>query len=142
VQLAHKKITLGPQICYESLNPRFSRGLAEKGAQILFNVTNDSWFGWWAEPFQHQIMTLARAVEVRRPLVRSTNTGISSVILANGQMLENSPINSVWAHTYEVKYLEKPPLSFYTKWGHFDWIFWLLVMIGLILTYRNKGQNV
>jgi apolipoprotein N-acyltransferase len=140
--LKDKTVRLGAQICYESLNPGFSRGLAEKGSQILFNVTNDSWFGWWAEPFQHGWMTLGRAIEVRRPLVRSTNTGISTVILANGDVLENSPIAQAWAHTYDVRYLENPPASFYTRVGYLDWIFWLIVFFGLILIYRNKGLHV
>lgn len=133
-----KTITLGPQICYESLDPGFSRGLAILGAEVLFNVTNDSWFGWWAEPYQHNIMTLARAVEVRRPLVRSTNTGITSAILANGNTLEFSPINSTWTHTYEIKYLKNSPQSFYTRIGYLDWILWL-VLFGIIIT---KGKYV
>ena len=142
IQLASRKLRVGPQICYESLNPGFSRGLAEKGSQILFNVTNDSWFGWWAEPYQHEIMTLGRAIEVRRPLIRATNTGISSVILANGEQLEKSPIAKTWAHTYEVKYLENPPQSFYTKMGHFDWIIWLIIFASLIIFNRKKGNHV
>ncbi len=137
VQLrAEKSITLGPQICYESLDPGFSRGLAQRGADVLFNVTNDSWFGWWAEPYQHNIMTLARGIEVRRPMVRSTNTGITSALLANGQFLQFSPINSTWTHTYEIKYLKKAPLSFYTQYGHWDWVLWLLALV--FLTCRGK----
>lgn len=133
-----KSIVLGPQICYESLDPAFSRGLAKKGAQIIFNVTNDSWFGDWAEPFQHNIMTLARGVENRRPLVRSTNTGISSAILANGQILEQSVSDKSWVHTYAISYLKKPPITFYTSYGHLDWILWLLLLLFLAL----RGKHV
>lgn len=140
--LTNKTLRVGPQICYESLNPGFSRGLAKKGAQIIFNVTNDSWFGWWGEPFQHQIMTLARAIEVRRPLVRATNTGITSAILANGDLLENSPINKSWAHTYEVSYLENPPQTFYTRFGYLDFVVWILITFGLIYYYRGKNHHV
>lgn len=139
--LATKKIRIGPQICYESLNPGFSRSLAVKGAQLIFNVTNDSWFGWWAEPFQHQIMTLGRAVEIRRPLVRSTNTGITSVILANGERLPDSPIGQSWAHTYQVKYLENPPQTLYTRFGHYDWLFWLVVLAALIYVGREDRKK-
>ncbi|MBC7420293.1 MAG: apolipoprotein N-acyltransferase [Bdellovibrio sp.] len=146
VILKNKTLKIGSQICYESLNPSFSRGLAEKGAEIIFNVTNDSWFGWWAEPYQHNIMTLARAIEVRRPLVRSTNTGISTVILANGTVLETSKINEAWTHTFEIPYLKNPPQTFYTEYGHYDWIFWIFVLLGLIYasaysSYR-KGRHV
>ena len=77
---------MGPQICYEGLFDWFGRALANEGAQVIMNITNDSWYGTWEEPFQHGYMTLARAVEVRRPLVRSTNTGLSSVALASGEI--------------------------------------------------------
>lgn len=139
--VSDKSVRVGPQICYESLNPGFSRGLAEKGAQILFNVTNDSWFGWWAEPFQHQIMTLGRAIEVRRPLVRSTNTGITSVILANGDRLEDSPLNQSWTHAYDIKYLENPKQTLYTRFGHYDWLIWLLIAIALIWCGRSETKK-
>ena len=133
-----KSITLGPQICYESLDPSFSRGLAKKGADVLFNVTNDSWFGWWAEPYQHNMMTLARAIETRRPLVRSTNTGISSAILANGKILAASKMNVPWTHTFDITYKKNAEQSFYTNYGYLDWILWLVLLALLIL----KGKYV
>lgn len=133
-----KKINLGPQICYESLDPAFSRQLAKKGAEIIFNVTNDSWFGDWAEPYQHMVMTLARGIETRRPLVRSTNTGITTVILANGSELARSPINKRWMDSYDVKYLSQAPQSHYTTWGHFDW----LILVFSLVFILWSGANV
>jgi apolipoprotein N-acyltransferase len=133
-----RNIIMGPQICYESLDPEFSRGLAKKGAQVFFNVTNDSWFGDWAEPFQHNIMTLARAVENRRPLIRSTNTGVSSAILANGEILEQSISDKTWSHTYDISYLKNAPITFYTNYGYLDWIIWLILLIAI----AYKGKNV
>ena len=82
---------MGPQVCYESLFPEFSKGLADLGAQFFVNVTNDSWYGAWQEPYQHLYMTLARGVEFRRPVLRVANTGISTVSLANGDVLALSP---------------------------------------------------
>ena len=137
-----KNIKLGPQICYDSLEPGFSRGLSQNGAEVIFNVTNDSWFGWWAEPYQHGIMTLARAIEVRRPLVRSTNTGISWAILADGTLLQGSPINASWTYTYDIKYKKKPSQTIYTTFGYLDWILWLIVLATLIYFNKNKGQHV
>lgn len=133
-----EEIHFGGQICYESLYPAFSRGLAEQKAEILINVTNDSWFGLWFEPYQHMYMTLARGVETRRPLIRSTNTGISTVILANGQILKRSPLHQEWSGTYTVSYLNNPPLTIYTQWGHWDWIFWLLL---LALVFLKGAAN-
>lgn len=136
LSLANQRtVMVGPQICYESLDPAFSRGLAKSGTDIIFNVTNDSWFGDWAEPYQHMMMTLARGVEVRRPLVRATNTGFSSVILANGQELERSNMNQTWMNTYDVAYKSNAPLSAFTRWGHWDWV---LLVFGFIFIIINR----
>lgn len=127
-------IRWGGQICYEGLYPGFSRGLSEKGADILVNVTNDSWFGTTFEPHQHLYMTLARAIEVRRPLLRSTNTGISTAILANGDVLQKSPLHQEWSGLFVIKYLKNAPTTFYVRWGHWDWIVLVLVLVALIMT--------
>ncbi|NOT12562.1 MAG: apolipoprotein N-acyltransferase [Methylococcaceae bacterium] len=133
---------MGAQICYESLFPAFSRSLAELGAQFIVNVTNDSWYGTWQEPYQHFYMTLARGVEFRRPVLRVTNTGISTVSLATGEILQRSPIHQPWTGIYEVPYLKNPPATFYQKW------FWLgpsllwstllmLLVAGMIRKHRS-----
>jgi apolipoprotein N-acyltransferase len=131
---------MGGQICYESLFPGFSRSLAELGAQFIVNVTNDSWYGSWQEPYQHMYMTLARGVEFRRPVLRVTNTGISTVSLASGEILERSPIHQPWAGLYEVHYLKNPPATFYQNW------FWLVPCLlwgtlVLLLTMGLKKQQ-
>ncbi|KYG70093.1 apolipoprotein N-acyltransferase [Bdellovibrio bacteriovorus] len=129
-----EEIHWGGQICYEGLYPEFSRGLAKKGSDILVNVTNDSWFGDHAEPYQHLYMTLARGIEVRRPLVRSTNTGISTAVLANGDVLQKSPLHKEWSGQFVIKYLKNAPVTFYTKWGHFDWVLLIAALLTLIIT--------
>ena len=107
---------MGPQICYESLFPKFSRDLANLGMQFIVNSTNDSWYGTWQEPYQHMYMTLARGVEFRRPVLRVTNTGISTVSLASGEILDRSPMGQAWTGLYEVPYLKNPPATFYQRW--------------------------
>ncbi len=106
---------IGAQICYESLFPEFSKSLADLGAQFIVNVTNDSWYGTWQEPYQHKVMTLARAVETRRPLIRATNTGISTVVLASGEVLAESPMKKQWYGLYKVPYLQEPQPTFYQQ---------------------------
>jgi apolipoprotein N-acyltransferase len=120
-------LALGPQICYEGLFPGFSRSLADQGAQLFVNVTNDSWFGTWAEPYQHLSMTLARGIEFRRPVIRATNTGISTVMLADGTMLARSPLRAEWTHMYDIPYRKDPSPTFYQKHG------WRLVPAILLL---------
>lgn len=126
--LSMRDIQLGIQICYESLDPLFSTSLSKKGSHILVNVTNDSWFGPYGEPYQHLYMTFARAIETRRPLIRSTNTGISSAILADGTVLGTSPLFEKWTGLFSVKFQKNPELSFYTRFGS-----WLSVAIFVFL---------
>ncbi|WP_413557830.1 apolipoprotein N-acyltransferase [Bdellovibrio sp. HCB209] len=126
-------IRLGGQICYEGLDPQFSRGLIADKSDILVNVTNDSWFGQPSEPLQHMYMTLARGIETRRPLIRSTNTGISTVIWANGDLQQKSPLHQEWAGQFTVKYRKDAPVTAYVKWGHYDWIVLLLALTGIVL---------
>lgn len=130
--LAQDTLRIGGQICYEGLYPDFTRGLVEKGAEVLVNVTNDSWFGYPFEPNQHLYMTLARAIEVRRPLLRSTNTGISTAILANGDVLQKSPLHKEWYGQFILPYKKAPEQTVFTRYGHWDWIIWLIVLIVLV----------
>lgn len=132
---------LGAQICYEGLFDWFTRGLADKGAQIIVNLTNDSWYGAYQEPWQHGWMTLAHAVEVRRPLVRSTNTGVSTVILANGEVLPPGPVHQEWFYNYEVPFIKEPQPTAFMKWGY--WVFPSLMVLVLVLTavFRSKSEH-
>lgn len=129
ITLKMKNVQIGAQICYEGLYPEFSRALTLNGADIFVNLTNDSWFGRPFEPWQHMIMTMSRAVENRRPLIRSTNTGITAVALADGTILNPSPIWEEWRGIYDVQYRENPPVTFYTRFGGF----FPLVILAVIL---------
>lgn len=135
------ELRVGPQICYEGLYPWFSAELSRKGAQIFTNVTNDSWFGRPFEPLQHLYMTMARAVEFRRPLMRSTNTGITTAVLASGEILQESPLHEEWAGMFHIPYLSNPPHTFYEKIaGQWAWVL-AFGLILLILFGRNKSAS-
>lgn len=129
----------GAQICYEGLFAWFTRGLANTGAEVLVNVTNDSWYGKWQQPYQHLYMTLARAIEVRRPLIRSTNTGITAAIIADGQILEKSPLHTPWQHTYTIPYRSSPSGTVFQGVGFYIYpatlVFWIL---GVLIVCRRR----
>lgn len=125
-------LLMGPQICYESLFPEFTRGLAQLGAEFIINVTNDSWYGSWQEPYQHVYMTLSRAIEFRRPVIRATNTGVSTVVLANGKILQLSPIHTQWHGVYHVPYVKHPTATFYQHYFYLVPILLWSMMTGLL----------
>jgi len=78
---------LGPLVCFEVVFPSLACELASDGAEVLVNMTNDSWFGYSAGPYQHLAHARLRAAETGRPLVRAANTGISTLIARDGREL-------------------------------------------------------
>lgn len=136
-----KGLKLAPQICYEDLFAYFSRDLANLGADVMINVTNDSWYGAWQQPYQHFYMAFARGVEFRRPVLRVTNTGISSVSLASGEILQRSPINEQWADVYRVPYLKNPPATFYQQWFYLlPILLWMSFFSLIILAWQRRTK--
>jgi apolipoprotein N-acyltransferase len=74
-------------ICYEILFSNFLREFLNNQSttpQFLINLTNDSWYGDTAEPHQHLFLAKWRAIEFNLPLIRSTNTGITTIIMPDG----------------------------------------------------------
>ena len=82
-------VKLGVSICFENV---FSRSilLDIPEANILVNASNDAWFGDSLAPHQHLQIAQMRAIETGRPMVRSTNTGISAFIGAHGKIEQRS----------------------------------------------------
>jgi apolipoprotein N-acyltransferase len=80
-------VELGILNCYEDLLPVRSRALANVGARVLVNLTNDAWFGDTAEPHLHHMVSRLRAIETRRDLLRAVNTGVSAHVSSTGRDL-------------------------------------------------------
>ena len=134
-------VALASQICYEGLFDSLSRDLALKKAQVFINVSNDSWYNSY-QPLQHLVMNLSRAIETRRPVIRNTNTGLSTVIQADGTVENLSPRNKPWFELYEVSYYKNPPKTLFLSWGYYiNDIFYILLalFIGFFLIKKKEG---
>jgi apolipoprotein N-acyltransferase len=85
--------SLGMLVCYEDILPRFAGDVMALEPDILINVTNDAWFGKTGEPYLHMILAAMRAVEHRRVLVRSTNTGVSVIVDPVGRIVQQTSVD-------------------------------------------------
>ncbi len=133
-------IKLGPIICYEALFPWFSRKLANQGAQIYINLSNDSWYGEAFQPKQHLGISMGRSLENRLPMARVTNSGHSSFITPLGQLVKKSPTSQIWSGASQVRISERPIKTQYQKWGY--WFFPSLTFLTFIfLCFRRKPQE-
>ncbi|MCX7770697.1 MAG: apolipoprotein N-acyltransferase [Proteobacteria bacterium] len=81
-----RDVSYGVMICYESIFPEISKEFVNKGANVLVNITNDAWFGNSPAPYQHFSMSIFRAVENRKFLIRVANTGITGIISPWGEV--------------------------------------------------------
>ena len=133
LNIDEKGIKIGPLICYEDIIPSFSRDFALKGANILINLTNDAWFGKSFAPYEHLLVSIPRAVETRRYMIRSTNTGVSAVINPIGEVTSETGIFKKDYFSEEVALLYSDTL--YMKVGDiFPWI----CLISFIIFVFNK----
>ena len=83
---------IGTFICYESVFPNFVRKFADRGAEVLFNISNDGWFGKSAARRQHLTIVRMRAAENRRWILRATNDGITATIDSAGRLRGGLPL--------------------------------------------------
>jgi len=78
---------VSPLICFEDTFGYLTRNFVREGAQVMVNVSNDSWSTEKTSAIQHQNMAIFRAVENRRSMVRTTTAGLTSVIDPNGKTI-------------------------------------------------------
>ena len=83
--------SLGGAVCYEVVYPWIARAETRAGADVLFTLTNDAWYGKAGAQRQHWQAAVLRAVETGRPLVRAAVTGISGVVEPDGRVLVSLP---------------------------------------------------
>ena len=89
-------------ICYDSSSYRIAKKMVDKGAEIIFVITNDSYVGK-AMPYQHFEHAKLRAIELGIPVVQSANNGLSGIILPSGEILLKSNIDERNVFNYLIK---------------------------------------
>lgn len=88
LQVAGQRVAMA--ICYEDVfGEELIRALPE--ATLLVNVSNDAWYGQSHAASQHNQIAQLRALETGRMMLRATNTGVTSVIGADGRILQQLP---------------------------------------------------
>lgn len=109
----NKSFRVAGLVCFESIFPRFISDFVNNGAELIVVVTNDSWYGDSSGPYQHKEISVLRAIENRRTVVRSANGGISCVIDKYGNTLIDTKMYTRTSFTYEAELNSE--ITFYTK---------------------------
>ncbi len=131
VFVSHDGTRIAPVICYESVFGEYLTSYVKKGAGLIFIITND---GWWKNTpgyKQHVSFARLRAVETRRSIARSANTGISCFINQRGDVLQ--PTGWWTATAIKGQLNVNDELSFYVKYGDYIARISLFVSVMLVL---------
>ena len=135
------RLNVAPVICYESIYGAYCGGYVEKGATAFFIVTNDGWWDNTPGHIQHLKIGALRAIEHRRPIARSANTGISCFIDLRGRVRQATLYGETTAIQGEV--VPETRITLYTRIG--DVAAWiaiglLAVCIFLAIFMRPKAN--
>ncbi len=108
---------VGPIICYESVYGDFVTGYVNEGADFLAIITNDAWWGDTQGHKQHLSYARLRAIENRRSIARSANTGISAFINEKGEITSSLGYEEQGALRGEITLNDR--ITFYSRHGDY-----------------------
>ncbi len=129
-------------ICYEILETNYMRSLLNQHGnnRFIVNHTNDSWYGNTAEPYQHLFLSKWRALEFQLPIVRSTNTGVSSVIFPDGSESKRLGIGEKNILDVSVP-LGSGQATFYQLWGVWPLLILTAILMGLTALREMRSKT-
>lgn len=154
IAVGDKSVGAIPTICFEDSVPRLTRRFVRPGPQVIINITNDGWFKQSAAADQHFNYARFRAIELRRPMLRSANTGVSAAISSTGSTLhpdtgksqiltdENGSHFTRGSLLTELNVPLHPGFSLYALIG--DWGLVTIAVVGLfvaIFTGKSKSKT-
>ncbi len=126
-------VSFGNLICYESVYPGYVAGLVRRGARFITVITNDSWWGNTAGPYQHRQFAVLRAVENRRWVIQCANGGISFVVDPSGRIRSET---AMFTRTALLAAIGTPgTITPYTRHG--DWLAELCLVLTIFLLFTT-----
>ena len=116
-------------ICFEDVFGYLSAGFVRNGADVIVNMTNDSWSGAVSAEMQHLALAVFRSIENRKSTVRGTNSGITAVILPTGEVVDPmEPFTRGW-HIYDVPVFTEQEHTLYTR--HVDILAFVAIYLSI-----------
>lgn len=131
-------------ICYEILFSNFIRDYLnsfEISPDFIINLTNDSWYGITSEPYHHLELSHWRAMELNLPIVRMTNTGISSVLYPDGSESKRTGLFTQEILDITLKTPKVKTKTIFQKWGILTLLGLFIPIFGLALLLNRRRSH-
>ncbi|NVO19470.1 MAG: apolipoprotein N-acyltransferase [Bacteroidetes bacterium] len=123
--MINDSLKIAPVICYESVYGEFVNEFVSRGANAIFVITNDGWWGNTPGHRQHLLFSVLRAIETRRSVARSANTGVSCFINQRGDISQRT---DYWVPAaIRSKMNTNSEITFYVKHGDYIGRFFLVI---------------
>ncbi len=135
-------LSFGAPICFEDAFAGLCRKYYNEGAEVLINLTNDSWSRTVSAQTQHFAASRFRAVENRRVLVRSTNSGVSAVVDPAGRMLDTLPFFVEEARAVDIPVYDPGRPTAYALYGDILPLLCGIILFIVLVTMRLKRKKI
>ncbi|SDH66386.1 Apolipoprotein N-acyltransferase [Vibrio xiamenensis] len=128
---------LAPALCYEIIFSEQVRANVNDNTDFILTLSNDAWFGRSIGPLQHMQIAQMRALELGKPVIRSTNNGLTAVTDYRGQITDQLP-------QFETGVLRASVHSTsgqtpYHGWG--SWPLYLFSVLALAIAWRRRSST-
>jgi len=142
----HPLLRFSTPICYEDVFPDYVRRFVLDGTEAILNISNDYWSLTEVQAKQHFVAGLFRAVENRRPVLRTTSSGLTGQIDPYGRVLQTAPYFEEARLVSELRIRADQPLTVYTRRGDYfpatsAALLVLLPAVSLVARVRGRARR-
>jgi apolipoprotein N-acyltransferase len=141
VVFRHPKFSFATPICFEDVFPNEVRAFVNEGAEVILNLTNDYWSLTEVQARQHFAASIFRSVENRRPLLRSTASGLTAHVDPYGRVVDTRPQYSEQVLLAELSVSNDPPMTLYTRAGDWFPLAAAVLLAGLLVSGLRRRRR-
>lgn len=133
IAIEHTGVNLAPIICIESIYPSFVSNFSYLNANLLTVITNDAWYDYTPGPEQHALISAFRAIESKKFLARSANSGVTCFISPTGTIMYRAEKNTQASIAMTLPLVEG--LTAYALFG--DWLPYFALLVSFFFLFYS-----
>ena len=140
--LEQQGLSLIPALCYESIFPELMLSLHDENTNGIIMISNDSWYGDTRGPQEHLAIAQMRSLEMQKPMIRVTNSGITAYINEKGEVVKRLPSNVDGA--LQMNFVPTKGMTPYVRFGNIPLyiLLVLLIIIGIYLRSQDQDERI